>query len=188
MHLCSLALALLLALGLRGVAPAGNNPGNSVECHFGKCFLLISSTDSSVYLQTMPYDRDRVLHLVSLSSRYMPPTFEIKDVVGDDSPEFVIQTRGGGTGIAETHMSIYGVLGDRIRKLGDFVVAREADPFSDSSYREKLVGWVTFPKKNHLRYRYTQVVTEKGTTKTNSFDQVLAFDKKQFRYAAPKRR
>lgn len=187
MHLRALVLALFLTLSLRSVAPAGGNPGNAVECPFDKCVLLIASTDLSVYLQTMPYDRGCVLHLVSLSSRYMPPTFEIKDVVGDDSPEFVIQTRDGGTGFAETHTSIYGVLGDHIRKLGDFVVAREADPFPDSSYRERLVGRVTFPKKDQLRYRYTQVVTKKGTTKTNSFDQVLVFDKKQFKYAAQKK-
>src|SRR5512139_3027170 len=108
MHLRTLALTLFVTLGFRGVA--SDTSGNAVECHFDKCVLLIASTDLNVYLQTMPYGRDRVLHLVSLSSRYMLPTFEIRDVVGDDSPEFVIQTRDGGTGFAETHTSLYGVV------------------------------------------------------------------------------
>src|ERR1043166_629992 len=116
-------LSLILAVAL--VAHAENKFGNAVECHFDKTYLLIASTDLRAFLELRSYEKDRVLDSLVLSSRYMPPNFEIKDLVADDGPEFIVQTRDGGSGFAETHMTIYIIAGEHIRKAGDFVIGRQ---------------------------------------------------------------
>jgi hypothetical protein len=154
-----------------------------MECHFGDSYALVAATDMRVFLELRAYDQDRVLDSVVLSSRYMPPEFEVMDA-GTRGPEFVLRTRDGGTGFAETHVELYGITGHRIRRFADFVVARSAHsgPEEPPRYDEELSGDVSFPKQDELLYRYKQVVTQDGKTTTNSVTELYSFDIKKEGY------
>ena len=94
------------------VALAHSQNRNAVEVHFDKNYAMIAATDLRVYIELRSYDKDRLIHNVVRQSRYMAPEFEIKDIALDDSPEFLVRTSDGGTGIAETHLTLYCVVGE----------------------------------------------------------------------------
>jgi len=177
-----MVLRLLSTLCIACAASAAPRYGNALECHFDKTYALIAATDLRAVLELRAYEGDQVIDSVVLSSRYKPPEFEAKFLVSDDKPQFIIRTRDGGTGIAETHCIIYGVDGDHIRKLGDFVVERSAHSWPDSDYSEKLSGKVSFPRMGMLTYRYKQTVTKKRQTTTKSVTEKFSFNPKRMRY------
>ncbi|MGA2855163.1 MAG: hypothetical protein ABSE90_13685, partial [Verrucomicrobiota bacterium] len=117
------------------------------------------------------------------SSRYMTPEFVAMDA-GARGPEFIVRTRDGGTGLAETHVALYGIIGQHIRRFGDFVVARSAHsgPEEPPQYDEEFSGNVSFPKDDELVYRYKQVITQEGKTATNSVTEFYSFDTKKAEY------
>lgn len=151
-------------------------------------YLLLAATDRSVFLELRSYENDRLLENVVLSSRYTPPEFEAKNLVSDENPQFIVRTRDGGTGFAETHCAIYAIFAGHIRRLGDFVVDRSSQSWPDESeYTESLSGRVSFPKKGDLVYRYTEVVTKRGKTVTNSIVQSFSFNAKTMKYEKAKK-
>ncbi|MEI6781073.1 MAG: hypothetical protein WCQ21_09160 [Verrucomicrobiota bacterium] len=178
-------LAFLL-LALSCAAGTQRPIGGAVEYHFDNSYALVAVTELRAFLELRSYERDAVLDNVVLSSRYMPPEFEAKDLVLGEDPEFIVRTRGGGTGIAETHLAVYGIVGQHIRRFGDFVVDRQAQSWPDSDYQEKLSGKVSFPKKGELIHRYTQAVRKKGKTVTKSATERFTFDSKQMQYERAK--
>jgi len=103
---------------------------------------------------------------------------------GTSGPQFIVRTRDGGTGLAETHVALYGVFGQHIRRLGNFVVARSehSEPAEPPQYDEELSGDVSFPKEDELVYRYKQVITQEGKTVTNFVKQFYSFDKTKAKY------
>jgi hypothetical protein len=175
-------LTLAVALGAR----AGDTSGKAVECRFGDTYFLMATTDLRAFMELRSYEKDRILDSVVLDSRYMPPEFAIKDLVAGDSPEFIIRTKNGGTGLSETHLAVYGIVGRTIQRFGDFVIDRQVASWPDSEYREKLSGKVSFPKRNELLYRYTQVLTQNGKTRTNAVTQMFSFDPKKGGYERAK--
>jgi hypothetical protein len=180
-----LSAAWILVAGLAAAGQRQN--GNAVEYHFGDRYVVIAVTELRAFLEIRTYDQDRIIGNVVLGSRYMPPDFEAKDVVLGDDPEFIFRTRDGGTGFAETHFSIYGVLAGHLRRFGDFVVERQAESWPTSEYREDLSGKVSFPAKNKLEYRYHQIITKEGKTQTNSVIQSFLFNEKAGKYERTKR-
>jgi hypothetical protein len=112
-------LIFFLMFALVGCATSPNGQsGSAVEYHFGDSYLLVAATDRSAFLELRSSDDDHVLDSVVLSSRYMRPEFEAMDV-GKRGPEFVVRTQNGGTGISETHVTLYGIAGERFRRVGD---------------------------------------------------------------------
>jgi hypothetical protein len=179
-----LALFLASAVEARG----GDSVGSAVEYHFAKSYLVIATTDLRAILELRSYDHDHIIDSVVLLSRYMPPDFEAKDLSFEgDTWQFILRTREGGTGFAETHFAIYAVLGERVRKLGDFVVDREAESWPEPTYKERLSGKVSFPSKSELRYRYTQVITRNGKTTTTSVSKSFSLNPKTMKYEETKK-
>jgi hypothetical protein len=117
----------------------------------------------------------------------MHPDFELKDVALGSEDEILITTRGGGTGVAETDLAIYGVQGGHIRKFGNFVLARHVQSWPESDGEER-VGVVSFPKTNELVYHYTEVVTENGKKTTNSVTQLFTLSPTRLKYEQRQRR
>jgi hypothetical protein len=181
MRLCLIFLLMFALVGC-ATSPDRQN-GSAMECHFDDSYALIAATDMRVFLELRSYDHDKVLESIVLSSRYMPPEFEAMDA-GTRGPEFIVRTRDGGTGFAETHVALYGIIGQHIRRLGDFVVARSAHsgPEEPPQYDEELSGDVSFPKEDELVYRYKQVLTQDGKTATNSVVEFYSFDTKKAEY------
>jgi len=177
-----LLLILPLLCMLAGCATTSRS-GSAVEYHFSDTYALVAATDMRVFIELRSYDHDQVLDSVVLSSRYMPPEFEAMDA-GARGPEFIVRTRGGGTGLAETHVALYGIIGQHIRRFGDFVVARLSQ---GPDYEEELSGDVSFPKEGELVYRYKQVVTQDGKTVTNSVTEFYSFDTKKAEYEKTKK-
>ena len=173
-------LLCILALGF--VAASDHRSGDAVEYHFDHSYALIAVTEMRAFIELRAYEHDAILDSKVLSSRYMPPDFEVKDVLLGDDPEFILRTRDGGTGIGETHVAVYGVVGRHIRRFGDFVVERHAQSWPETEYREELSGKVSFPKKNELVYRYNQVLTRHGKGVTNSVTQLYSFNPKKLKY------
>jgi hypothetical protein len=179
---------LLLAVLFAFAANAHPRYGSAVEYRLdNSSYALVAATDLSVFLELRAIEGDRVIENVVLSSRYMPPEFEAKDLAGDDNVEFIIRTRDGGTGFAETHCAVYGIVGGHIRRLGDFVEDRSAESWPDSEYREKLSGKVSFPKRGELIYRYTRSVTKRGKTTTKSVTERFSFNQKRMEYEQAKK-
>jgi hypothetical protein len=174
-----LILPLLCMLG----GCATSRSGSAVEYHFSETYALVAATDMTAFLELRSYDHDQVLDSVVLSSPYMPPEFEAMDA-GARGPEFIVRTRHGGTGIAETHVALYGVVGQHIRRFGDFVVARSAHsgPEEPPQYEEELSGNVSFPQKDQVVYHYKQVLTQYGRTVTNSVTELYSFDTEKAEY------
>ena len=156
----------------------------ALEYHFGNdAYFLIASTDHRVFLELRSYADDRILTNIVLWSRYMVPRFEPKDVALDDKDEFLVWTRGGGTGISETHLTVYALNGTEILELGDFVTDRTEWPSRpESTYQEELSGHVTFPKKDELAYGYHRVVTQDGTATVSNVVQRYVVNPKTMRY------
>ena len=142
-------MILTIILAFAFVARAASQNGSAVEYHFGKSYALVAATDLRIFIELRTYDRDQPMDSVVLSSRYMPPEFEAKDVAFNDGPEFIVRTRDGGTGLAVTHLAVYGIVGQHIQRFGDFVVERQAESWPDFKYEEKLSGNVTFPKRTN---------------------------------------
>jgi hypothetical protein len=114
----------------------------------------------------------------------MVPEYDVKDVASDENLEVIVKTKGGGTGISEAHLTVFGVIGDKIVQFGNFVIERiSAFGEGEEAYRERLSGDVSFPEKNSLVYRYSQVVTEhdKTTVATEAIEK-FAFDSKTMKY------
>ena len=155
-----------------------------MEYHFADTYALVAATDMRVFIELRSYDHDRVLDSVVLSSRYMPPECQARDA-GARGPEFIVQTRDGGTGFAETHVALYGVVGQHIRRLGDFVVARSEHSGLEESarYDEELSGSVSFRGNDELVYRYKQVLTQDGNAAAKSVVEVYSFDTETLEYA-----
>jgi len=171
-------LCLILPLICTLAGCATSRSGSVVEYHFAESYALVAATDMRVYLELRSYDHDQVLDSVVLLSRYMPPGFETMDA-GDHGPEFIVRTRDRGTGLAETHVAVYGVVGQHIRRFGDFVVACLSE---EPDYEEELSGNVSFPNEDELVYCYKQVVTQDGKTTTNSVTEFYSYDKKKAEY------
>jgi hypothetical protein len=97
----------------------------------------------------------------------------------DEGLEFIVQTRGGGTGFAETRLTIYGLFRDHIRKLGEFAL----DSRSEEPGREVLIsGRVSFPRKSKLLYQYTREISENGKTVKKKSTTSFSFNAKEMRY------
>jgi hypothetical protein len=181
-------IRFLLLLFLAFAANARPRYGSAVQYGIdNSSYALIAVTDRSVFLELRTFEEDRVIENVVLSSRYMPPEFTTRDAAVGESPEFIIRTRDGGTGFAETHCAIYGITRGHIRKLGDFVVARSAESWPTTEYSETLTGKVSFPKKGELIYRYTQSITKQGKTTTTSMTQRFLFNSTQMKYEKAKK-
>jgi hypothetical protein len=180
-------LLFILPLICTLVGCATSRSGRAVEYHFSDTYALVAATDMRVFLELRSYDHDQVLDSVVLSSRYMPPEFEAMDA-GARGPEFIVRTRDGGTGFAETHVALYGIIGQHIRRFGDFVVARSAHsgPEEPPRYDEELSGDVSFPKTDELVYHYKQVLTQDGKTVTNAVTQFYSFDAEKAEYEKAK--
>lgn len=177
------SIRFLLLLFLTFAANAHSGYGSAVEYRIdNSSYALIAVTDRSVFLELRASDGDSVIETVVLSSRYMPPEFTTRDAAFGESPEFIIRTRDGGTGFAETHCSIYGFIRGHICKLGDFVVARSAESWPATEYSETLSGKVSFLKKGELIYRYTQSITKHGKKTTVSVTQRFLFNSKKMLY------
>lgn len=176
-----LILILPLLFALTGCATSRS--GSAVEYHFAETYALAAVTDMNIFLELRSYDHDQILDSVVLSSRYMPPEFQARHV-GARGPEFMVWTRDGGTGFAETHVALYGIIGQHIRRFGDFVVARSehSGPEEPPEYHEELSGDVSFPKDDQLVYCYKQVITQDGKTATNSVTEFYSFDRKKAEY------
>ena len=71
-----------------------------MEYHFSDAYALVAATDMKVFFELRSYDQDQVLDSMVLSSRYMIPEFEAIDA-GKRGPQFMVQTRDGGTGLGE---------------------------------------------------------------------------------------
>jgi len=169
-----LTLAIFALITL--TANADERTGQAMEYHCqGSNYLVIATTDSHAFLDLRACDDDKVVQSVALLSRYMPPEFEVRDIVADDELEFLVRIRGGGTGIAETHLIIYRIIKNKITELGNFVVEHESDL---AGSEETIKGDVTFPEKNQVVYRYTQVVKEDGKTNTNKAIKTFVFNSK----------
>jgi hypothetical protein len=169
-------------------ANAGDQVGQAMEYHFqgSNTYFVISTTEFRAFLDLRTYETDKVVQSVVLSSRYMPPIFETKDVAGDNGIEFLVRTRDGGTGIAITQLKIYGLINSNIRKLGDFVVELESESWPEPTRKETREGEVTFPEKNRLIYHYTQVIALNGTTVTNKVSESYAFNSKSQKFEKTK--
>jgi hypothetical protein len=177
-------LPIIVALAGALSACAGEGTGRAREWHYqgSNTYLVIAATDLRAFLDLRSYDDDKVAESVVLYSPYMPPEFEAKDVAGDADPEFLVRTRSGGTGLAETHLRIYSVAGSHIRELGDFVVDLQSVSWPEPTRRETLSGKVDFGAKGRLTYAYTQVLTQDGVTVTNTATIGFAFDPKSGRF------
>lgn len=151
-------------------------------------YALVAATDMKVFIELRSYDHDQVLDSVVLSSRYMPPEFVARDA-GARGPEFIVWTRDGGTGFAETHVEFYGIVGQHIHRFGDFVVARSSHsgPEEPPQYDDELSGDVSWPKEDELLYRYKQVRTQDGKTTTNSVTEFYSFDTNKGEYEKAKK-
>lgn len=161
---------------------ATSRSGSAVEYHFSDTYALVAVTDMRFFLELRSYDQDQVLDSIVLWSPYMPPEFEAMDK-GARGPEFIVRTRDGGTGFGETHVALCGIVGEHIRRFGDFVVARSAQSGPDQPpYEEALLGDVSFRKEDRLVYRYKQVLTQDGKTVTNSVTEYYSFDIKKASY------
>ena len=154
-----------------------------MEYHFSDAYALVAATDMKVFFELRSYDQDQVLDSMVLSSRYMIPEFEAIDA-GKRGPQFMVQTRDGGTGLGETHLALFGVVGQHFHKYGDFVISRSEfqDDLGSDSYREELSGSVSFINADELIYHYKQVVTRDKTTTTNSAVEFYSFDTKTVEY------
>jgi len=159
-------------------ANADDEAGKAMEYHYegSNCYFVIAATQSRAFLDIRTYDNDKVVQSVVLSSRYMPAYFEARDVAADDGMEFLVWTRDGGTGIAETHLKIYGVIEDNIRKMGDFVVDHHSESWPEPTEEQTIKGEVTFPARDQLVYNYTRVITHDGSTVTNVVSETYAFN------------
>lgn len=171
---CLVALACLAASHQR-------RP-DAITYPLGPLYALVAVTDDMAFLELRDYKDNSIIDSVTICSRYMPPEFDLKDVVLGSEDEFLIRTRGGGTGIAETHLAVYGIIDKRIRRFGDFVVDRQAESWPDSDHHEKLSGKVSFPRKGELIYRYTETIRKGGKSTIKSVTERYAFNPKQMEY------
>jgi hypothetical protein len=140
------------------------------------CYVVIAATDTHVFLELRSDEHDQLIQDVVLDSLVYSPEYQAKDVVLDDNWEYLVRVAEGGTGLHEWHLKVYGVIDKQIRQLGDFVTERKLAYTPASLRGETLKGVVTFPRKNEIVYRYTQVVRQGGQTVTNSVCQKSLFD------------
>jgi hypothetical protein len=175
-------LCFLCLFALACVAASHQRRPDAITYPLGPLYALVAVTDDMAFLELRKCQGDSIIDSVTICSRYMPPDFDLEDVVLGSEDEFLIRTRGGGTGIAETHLEVYGVVGNRIRRFGDFVVDRQAESWPDSDHHEKLSGKVSFPKKGELIYRYTETIRKGGKSVTKSVTERYAFNSKQMEY------
>jgi hypothetical protein len=181
-------LLLILPLLYLLAGCATSRSGSAVEYHFSDTYALVAATDMKVFLELRSYEHDQVLDSVVLSSRYMPPEFIARDA-GARGPEFILWTRDGGTGFAETHVALYGIIGHRICRFGDFVVARSehSGPEEPPQYEEELSGDVSFPKEDEVVYRYKQVIVQNGKRAATSATNLYTFNAKKSEYEKTKK-
>ena len=142
-------------------------------------YCVVAATRDQIFIELRSYTADRLLEDVALLSRYMEPEYEIADVVLDQHEEVIVRTRGGGTGIHETHLEVFGFLSDRIVRLGDFIIDRS---LVEENREELRSGTVSFREKNVLVYRYRDSVIEGGKTIAKDTVETYRFDPKSMRY------
>ena len=146
-------------------------------------YCVIAATYEQLFIELRNYSGDRLLHDVVLISRYMEPEYEIDDVVLDEFEEVIVRTRGGGTGIKETHLAILGFVSDKIVRFGDFIIDRH---LVDRDYEERRSGTVSFPEKNMLTYQYTDSTVRNGRTVSKDVTETFTFDLNEMRYRSAK--
>ena len=142
-------------------------------------YCLVAATYDLIFVELRSFSEDRLLHDVVLLSRYMEPEYDIRDVVLDEYEEVVVRTRGGGTGIKETHLKVFGFASDRIVLFGDFIIERE---LTGPAYQEMRLGTVSFPEKNRLFYKYADSIVRDGKSVTKEVIEVFTFDPKSMSY------
>ena len=106
--------------------------GNPLSLRYekqGVHILITSCNEFELFIDLRDIEDYRILDSVYSRSRYMPPRFEIKDLTGDGLDEILVFTRGGGTGIAVTSLSIFTVAEDRLVEAGQFVLDGEQTSF-----------------------------------------------------------
>ena len=174
---------VLIILIVAGSGHAGESSGTASDFGVGPdTYCVVAATPNRLILELRKYSDDQLLHDVVLMSRYMVPEYKIDDVVLDDTFEIIVRTRGGGTGIAETHLEVFGFVADKIVRFGDFVIDRRSN---FPGYRDRLSGEVSFPKKNYLLYRYTEEITE-GKTVTKKAIVMYIFNPEILKYEKTK--
>jgi hypothetical protein len=134
-------------------------------------------------IELRSYSGDRLLDDVVLMSRYMPPEYEVDDLVLDETPEVIVRTRGGGTGVKETHLQVFGFVADRIVRFADFIVDRE---IIAEGNEERRSGSVSFPEKNKAIYQYTESLIRDGKRTTMKATQTFDFDSNRRTYERTK--
>jgi hypothetical protein len=176
-------IALIILL-VAGFAHAGESSGSASDFGVGpNTYCVVAATPYRLILELRRYSDDQLLHDVVLMSRYMVPEYNIDDVVLDDAFEIIVRTRGGGTGIAETHLEVFGIVADKIVQFGDFVIDRK---FIHLGYQEKRSGTVSFPEKNRLIYQYSDSTVRDGKTASKDVTETYTFDSKTMRYKSTK--
>lgn len=166
--------------------PAHADQSTGTACRFGvgqDRYCVIAATYEQLFIELRNYSGDRLFHDVVLISRYMEPEYEIKDVVLDEYEEVIVRTRGGGTGIKETHLNIFGFISDRIVCFGDFIVDRQ---LILPDRQENRSGAVSFPEKNKLIYRYTDSVVQGSQSVGKDVTETFVFDSGALKYTRTK--
>ena len=148
-----------------------------------KTYFVVAVTPNLALLELRGYSDDRVVDSIVLRSPHMLPEYEVNDVASDDTFEVIVRTAYGGTGISETHLEVFGIIGDRIVRFGDFMIARR---FVYRDREEMLSGTVTFPKKNVVVYRHSDSVSEGGKAVSKEILELFTFDSKTMKYQSAK--
>jgi hypothetical protein len=168
-------LAFFLMLPL--LAFADGYYGQAQEYHFqgSNSYAVVFTTQVRAYVELRTYD-GKVLESLDIYSPYMKPTFEVKDVVGDDRLEFLLITRSGGTGLASTSLHIITIANDHLIDVGRFIQDEHAASWPKTNWSHTVQGSVDFPKKDQVIYRSSEVVTQDGVSRTNVVVEVYQFD------------
>lgn len=146
-------------------------------------YVVAAATTNLMILELRKYKGDQLVDDVVILSRYMVPEYEIKDVAFDETEEVIVRTRGGGTGISETHLAVFGVVGDKIVRFADFIIDRQ---YIHRDYQEKRSGTVSFPEKNKLIYQYMDSTIREGKSVSKDVIEIFTFDPGSMKYRSTK--
>lgn len=137
-----------------------------------------------LFIQLRSHEDDRLLDEVVLISRYMEPAYKEADVInieGETEPnekELVVETRGGGTGIATTTLDIFAFIEDRIVNIGSFVIDHYLTARPLKNYTEKIKGEIRFIATNKLEYEFKKEIEENGKRSVIKRIEKYVFDAK----------
>jgi hypothetical protein len=122
--------------------------------------LLSISSPSHLIIELKTDSEGKCIDLYDFHSPYLEPSATFKDILGTSSPEILVETGSGGTGVYRRSVTLLTVQEGRLKQIGDFLLEQTQDA-DVIDWSEVTKGSVSFPEHNTVLHEWTTTITNK---------------------------